>query len=344
MSAVTAPNTVKIPSYIAQVQRFEMDETPFPNTLDGAIIEYVQGSREDLVGTYWLCGTTAYNNFPKTRHAIVETNTGKIDYGLQMLLAALGQISDSILPSGHYQVSLCVSIHDRQTYTKRVVQAYNGTHSVVVNGVNYTFSIKCGCVEEGMGAIYRLQNLGLVGSQQNIIITDLGYGTTITQAYTRTKKGYESIPNSLLIVKSGVFELLKAISNHESIVSPKALGMRGDIEVIRTSIERFTSMHSVAGEKPTAMYYGNTLVDMTAAYKANIKAWFNTCLLKTAGATEQWQHTSVSYVVGGGSKLPGLSSVLTELNPITGKPRYVLAADSQVINSVGLCLAAGTIK
>jgi hypothetical protein len=334
------PINIKIPSYIQEVDGRTLEETPFPNTIDGAIVQYISGDRKDLQGTAWLCGTTAYNNFPNTRQAIVETSDGKVDYGLQLLLAALGQLGEKALPSGNYPTNLCVSVHDRQVYSKRIVGAYNGEHNVIVNDTPYTFIIKCGCVEEGMGAIYNLKSQGLVGTQQNIIVTDLGYGTTITQAYTRTTKGYETVPSSLLILKSGVYDLIKAIAHHESLVSAK--GSRGDIEVIRTSIERYTAMKA-SGQTPT-MYYGNTLIDIEPAYKASIKKWFNACLVKTAGAVEQWQHTSTNYIIGGGSKLPGLSSVLTEVNPLTGKPRYVLSAESQFINAIGLGKLAGTFK
>jgi len=336
------PISVKIPSYIQEVAVDDLKETPFPNSIDGAIVQYISGDRKDLCGTAWLCGTTAYINFPKTRQAIVETSLGKVDYGLQLLLAALGQLGEKALPSGNYPTHLCVSVHDRQVYSKRIVSAYNGEHNVIINDTPHTFIIKCGCVEEGMGAIYNLRAQGLLGTQQNIIVTDLGYGTTITQAYTRTTKGYETVPNSLLILKSGVYDLITSIAHHESLVSAKALGGRGDVEVIRTSIERYTALKA-AGQTPT-MYYGNTLIDLEPAYKASIKKWFNACLVKTAGAVEQWQHTSTNYIIGGGSKLPGLSTVLTEVNPITGKPRYVLSNDSQFINALGLGKIAGTFK
>ena len=332
--------SIKIPSYIQEVDGRALEETPFPNSIDGAIVQYISGDRKDLEGTAWLCGTTAYNNFPNTRQAIVETSNGKVDYGLQLLLAALGQAGEKALPSGNYPVNLCVSVHDRQVYSKRIVSAYNGVHNVVINDTPYTFTIKCGCVEEGMGAIYSLKVQGLVGTQQNIIVTDLGYGTTIAQAYTRTTKGYETVPSSLLILKSGVYNLIKAIAHHESLVSAK--GSSGDIEIIRTSIERYTFLKA-AGQSPT-MYYGNTLIDIEPAYKASIKRWFNTCLVKASGAIEPWQHTSTNYIIGGGSKLPGLQSVLTEVNPITGKPRYVISADSQFINAMGLGKLAGAFK
>jgi hypothetical protein len=257
-----------------------------------------------------------------------------------LLLAALGQLSEKVLPSGSYPTNLCVSVHDRRAYSKRIVGAYNGEHNVIVNGTPYTFTIKCGCVEEGMGAIYNLKAQGLLSTQQNIIITDLGYGTTITQAYTKTKNGYETVPSSLLVLKSGVYDLIKAIAHHESLVSAK--GSHGDIEIIRASIERYTYL-TIAGQKAT-MYYGNTLVDMEPAYKASIKRWFNTCLVKAAGAVEPWQHSSTNFIIGGGSKLPGLSSVLTEVNPLTGKPRYVLSNDSQFINAIGLGKLAGVFK
>jgi hypothetical protein len=335
---------IKIPSYLHQVSFLDLEETPFPNTLDGAIVQYISGSRSDLEGTAWLCGTTAYNNFPKTRQAIVETSSGKIDYGLQLLLAALGQLGEQCLPSGTYEVNLCVSVHDRNAYSKRIVAAYNGAHTTVVSGVPYVFNIKCGCVEEGMGAIQRLYGLGLIGTRQNIILTDLGYGTTITQAYTRTKKGYETIPGSLLIIKSGVYDLIKAISNHESITSSAALGMPADTEVIRASIERYTTQNLIPGQGKVAMFYGDTLVDLGPAYKASLKKWFNACLVKTAGAVEQWRDTSTNYIIGGGSKLPDLAPVLTAINPITGNPRYVIAADAQIMNAVGLCKIAGTFK
>lgn len=294
---------------------------------DGAVVQYLSGSRQDLAGKRFLLGTTAYINQPRSTASVADHRMGKVDYGLQLFLGCLAHMNIT----GPVDIKLAVSVHDKQALRNKIIEAYNGTHDVVLNGQRAQVTIKSGCAEEGNGAIYFLQSQGLVKTA-TILVADFGYVTTRAAAYQNGEKGFAIVPSSEKILEVGVKTLLTQMARHESLVS--LLKGRADVEIIRSSMER------VPKEAPSRRFYGNSLIDLIPAYRATMPGWIGTCLVKAYEALQDWELQAPLYAIGGGTNLPGVKEILTQVNPLTGRPKFIVPDNSQHINSEGLLLAA----
>ncbi|MGB3615864.1 MAG: hypothetical protein WBA10_18865, partial [Elainellaceae cyanobacterium] len=114
------------PSYCSYV----FGHVEAPSRDDGGLVEYVNGTRSDLIGKRFLTGYAAYQHDPKGRIEVVAERDGKVRYGLQLLLGAL-----ATLPyRAEYDLAIAASIHDKVTWQTPLTEALQGTHVVKLNG------------------------------------------------------------------------------------------------------------------------------------------------------------------------------------------------------------------
>lgn len=321
---------IKYPSYVIQVPSEDVVTGNYANLSNGAILTYVSGPRKDLVDTSWLLGNTAYINFPDTRRAVVESNDGKVLYGLQLFLGSLAMADFNSMDS--LQINLCVSVHNKSAFQNDIVNAYSGCHEIKVGDSKQSLwvNITTTCVEEGRGTIYYLMKKGIITPENPLAgLIDLGDGTTRASMYTIGAKSFTVIPESVKVTNTGVRNLLRRMANHISLTEP--LQGKVDQEIIRVSLEQSSK---------TGMYYGNTSVGLTEAYQACVKEWLDSSVRPAISALESWKAVAVIYTIGGGTQLPGVEKLLYTPNKLTGRPRFNITPEPQLSNAIGLASAA----
>jgi hypothetical protein len=321
---------VKYPSYVIQVPMEDVANGSYANLSNGAIITYVSGPRKDLVDTSWLLGNTAYTNFPDTRRAVVESNDGKVLYGLQLFLGSLAMAGFVGRETIH--IRLCVSVHNKIAFQKDIVEAYSGLHQIkqAESSQSIWVNISAACVEEGRGTIYYLIQKGIITSETPLAgLIDLGDGTTRASMYTIGDKSFTVIPESVKVTNTGVRNLLRRMANHSSLTEP--LQSKVDQEIIRVSLENSAK---------NGMYYGNTAVGLTEAYQACLKEWLDSSVRPAISALDSWKAVAVIYTIGGGTQLPGIEKLLYTPNKLTGRPRFNVTPEPQLSNAIGLSSAA----
>ncbi|MCY7276248.1 MAG: hypothetical protein LH702_21550, partial [Phormidesmis sp. CAN_BIN44] len=77
-------------------------------------VEYLTGDRPDLEGKQWIGGLNAYYQNPTGIYRVNESDTGKADLCLQLLLSAL-------TAQPHRQewaLHICASVHDGKVFGK----------------------------------------------------------------------------------------------------------------------------------------------------------------------------------------------------------------------------------
>lgn len=72
------------PSYFAPIYPHQIYDVI--EKCQGSLIEYVGGTRKDLISQQFLTGIPAYWRFPESCLKVGDDRRGKIKYGLQMLL------------------------------------------------------------------------------------------------------------------------------------------------------------------------------------------------------------------------------------------------------------------
>jgi hypothetical protein len=319
---------VRMPSYLYQMQ--ERDTIPVFGD-DGAVVVYREGHRKDLEGTRWLIGSTAYNNQPRSRVAVAENRAGKVEFGLQMFLGCIARLG----LTRYAKVKVAASVHDRDRWAKELVGAFNGIHRLILNGTEVTLEITAGCVEEGYGAVYYLQNSNKI-NHSKIGIVDFGYRTTLAKVYERAHGGFSAVRSSEFILDMGVRDLVVQMAQHDSLTS--VMQGRVDIETVRSSLELSTTSGL------SRMCYGLTRHDMTQAYRESVNSWASVCLAQARNALKDWEAQAQMYAIGGGTKLPGVAAKLSEVNPITGSPFFYAVDNAHIVNAEGLLIASGAIK
>lgn len=320
---------IKYPSYVIQVPSGDVVTGTYGNLSNGAIITYVNGPRKELVNTSWLLGNTAYINFPDTRRAVVESNDGKVLYGLQLFLGSLAIAGFASMDS--LQINLCVSVHNKSAFQQAIVEAYSGFHEIKVAESNKAIrvDISTTCVEEGRGTMYYLMLKGIITPDTPLAgLIDLGDGTTRASMYTVGTKSFTVIPESVKVTNTGVRNLLRRMANHISLTEP--LQGKVDQEIIRVSLEKSSK---------NGMYYGNTTLELTEAYQACVKEWVDSSVRPAISALDAWKAVAAIYTIGGGTQLPGVEKLLYTPNKLTGRARFNITPEPQLSNAIGMASA-----
>ncbi len=276
---------VRTPSYFLPIHG-ETYDIPVP--IDGGFVQYLEGTRSDLVNQTWITGKPAYTRDPLACLRIVDDERGKIRYGLQMLLGGLATLSHH--PA--WRLLLVASIQDAKVFGAELRQALTGTHTVKFNGNHpCTIEIQVSAVmEEGSGAI--LSNRAQIDADGQNILIDFGSGTTILSLFGAKGKLIDR-----RVHPAGVERLIDAIATNEE--TRKRLAQEGDRAVIRSGIED----HSFD--------YGRIGWSYRAIYEQELRPWVQSVLAPALKIASPWIPTaSTRLAIGGGSQLPGIAQLL----------------------------------
>lgn len=298
---------IRILSYLALLN----NDNTYEVSGEGSLCEYIAGDRTDLIGLRWLSGFPACQEFPQGYLQIVNDTRGKINYGLHLLLGAIGT-----LPSrSHWQLFIQSSIQDAQVFGDDLKKAIEGRHIVKFNNrPASTVELKLSTpVEEGVGAIAHAYCSNLATPNSQVILLDVGHGTLIVSAFA---PGGKLIRDSRKVIFGGADNLISAISKNKEM--RRKLHQEGEESIIRAAIERGDFL------------YGETGWSFKEIYSLELKPWAQAVLIPGLKAVSPWRPTSkVILGIGGGVNLPGISQLLTQRG-ITPIP------DSQFANVRGL--------
>ena len=117
---------IRIPSLIAPLHS-DIYEVPLVNT--GSLITYRSGTRTDLINQRWFAGSSAYTYSPNGHQKVVDDRKGKIKFGLQLLLGAIGTSPQR----SSWKLGLMLSIQDAQAFGKELTEAVAGHHDISIN-------------------------------------------------------------------------------------------------------------------------------------------------------------------------------------------------------------------
>jgi hypothetical protein len=298
----TREGQILIPSYFKQI--IETDRNDYESLGNGALIEYLQGDRSELVGSRWLIGETAEIYCKQSFGRIVDDFKNKITYGLQMLLGAI-----ALTPrQQNYNLLVVASLHDSQAFSSDLKKALQGQHTVKFDGKDIVnICVNCQVTEEGVGALL----ISRAPGQQKVALIDLGHGTTITSIF----EGNKLLQNSRKIDTVGVHHLCEAISNN--LQTRRHLGKPANPHLIREGLTKNFS-------------YGTTSWEFSSIYGDELKDWLASCLVPA------WKHLQsraddldAVYLVGGGAMLPNVSA-------IAARQGIATIQNSQIVNVQGL--------
>ena len=255
-------------------------------------VEYHQGDRSDLVGKQWVAGISAYYHGLRGIYRVTDTNQGKADLGLQILLSGL-----SMLPyRAEWNLCLVASIHDGQALGKGLKASLEGTHIVLMSNKQSTVQISVAAVlEEGSGAVIHYHR---ECDTTNALLYDLGNGTLIVSGFAGLK-----MTDRRYSQNGGVESLIESVATNEQIRCK--LLKEGDRHLIRAGIENRT------------FTYGTQYPDWTfkEAYKAELPNWIERVLKPMVRPTEERMASATALIaIGGGACLPGIEALLAKRN------------------------------
>ena len=188
-------------------------------------VEYLSGDRSDLAGKQWIGGLNAYFQSPSGVYRVTDSNDGKSELCLQLLLSAL----TSLPYRKEWTLNLCASVHDGKVFGKAIRAALEGVHHVRLLGKDSTITVTIGKVlEEGSGVAYALRN---EFDFTNALLFDLGNGTSIVSAFNGLQMTYRDYAPD-----AGVEKLIDAIATSDSV--RQYLKRPGDRHLIRAGIEK----------------------------------------------------------------------------------------------------------
>jgi Actin like proteins N terminal domain len=279
---------LRIPAYYHLLSGNIYDVLDLP---DGALVEYLDGSRDDLEGSKWLTGSAAWHKAPISIQRVVDDRQGKTSFGLQLLLGAIAVMD--YRPT--WNITLIASIQDPATFSDTLVRSLEGTHQVKFQDDRSSrVVIKVEKVlEEGVGALIEATALGVldVKGKQNIVL-DLGHGTTIASVFAPGGKLL-----SRYVHPNGVESLTSALATH--IETRKVLSRQGDTELFRQGLENGT------------FFYGSTGWNFAGIYQQELVSWARENLATTLKSVDDWRDSAASILaVGGGAQLPGIADLL----------------------------------
>ena len=306
----TQDGQILIPSYFKQI--IETDGNDYESLGNGAVIEYLQGERIDLVGSKWLIGDTAEIYCKQSFGRIVDDFKNKITYGLQMLLGAIALASRQ----QNYNLFVVASLHDSQAFAPDLKKALQGNHTVKFDGKDIVnICVNCQVTEEGVGALL----ISRAPGQQKIALIDIGHGTTISSVF----EGNKLLQNSRKIDTVGVHHLCEVIANN--LLTRRHLGKPANLHLIREGMSRNFN-------------YGTTSWDFSNIYGSELKGWLASCLVPA------WKHLQsradeldAIYLVGGGASLPFVSAIASRQGVAT-------IQNSQLANVEGLLKLATLVQ
>ncbi|MBD1889336.1 hypothetical protein [Coleofasciculus sp. FACHB-SPT9] len=301
---------VRIPSY---VQPLHGEIYDVPESAEGSLIEYLSGDRTDLIGQRWLAGQSAYQVNPLGYSRTVDDRAGKIKYGLQLFLGALGTMSQR----ARWNLSVVASLQDSQAFGSQLQKTLEGQHSIRINhkGVSHIDLSVSAVVEEGSGAMVNALSLNLIQPKTQNIFIDLGNGTIISSVFGAGGK----LVNRKVAL-GGVDALIEAIA--KNLDTRRQLIKEGDRHLIRTGIENGT------------FQYGTTGWNFRQIYSTELKPWVSQNLAIAFKAIDPWREQSEAIVaIGGGSQLPAITQLLAARNIIT-------SPDGSWLNARGLARLA----
>jgi Actin like proteins N terminal domain len=304
----TTQGQILIPSYFKSVS--DSDKNDYESLGNGALVEYLQGDRTDLVNSKWLIGETAEVYFKQGFGRIVDDWRNKITYGLQMLLGAIALIPRQ----KNYNLLIVGSLHDSQAFSSDLKKALQGNHTVKFDGKDIVnICVNCQVVEEGVGALL----ISRAPGQQKVALIDLGHGTTITSVF----QGNKLLQTSRKIDTVGVHHLCEAIANN--LQTRRRLGKAANSHLIREGMGKNFS-------------YGSTAWEFSSIYGDELKDWLASCLVPA------WKHLQsraddldAVYLVGGGAMLPNVSA-------IAARQGIATIPNSQTANVQGLLKLAAS--
>ncbi|MEC4896335.1 MAG: ParM/StbA family protein [Oscillatoria sp. PMC 1051.18] len=303
---------ILIPSYFTPIQQSQLYDLPGGR---GSLVEYLGGTRTDLVSQQFLTGEPAYLRFPESCLKVSDDRRGKIKFGLQMLLGALG--SKRWQPD--YELNLVLSIQDAKALGSDLKNALAGEHTVRFNRHQYPTTVKIKVlrvVEEGAGAIAELIRSGQALPSQKVILLDIGHGTVITSVFAPRGKLLER-----KVTTSGVYQLIEAIA--KNLETRKQLAKEGDRELISEAIENGNFI------------YGSTGWNFSQVYHQELKPWVSSSLATAIKSVEAWRDASniACFAIGGGSALPLIS-------PLLAQRGFALLPSANWLNARGLASLA----
>ena len=270
-------------------------------------VEYLSGDRPDLTGKQWIGGLNAYFQSPSGVYRVTDSNDGKSELCLQLLLSAL----TSLPYRKEWALNLCASVHDGKVFGKAIRAALEGVHTVRLLGKDSTITVTLSKVlEEGSGVAYALRN---EFDFTNALLFDLGNGTSIVSAFNGLQMTYRDYAPD-----AGVEKLIDAIATSDSV--RQHLKRPGDRHLIRAGIEK------------TDFSYGTQNPDWNfkQAYIESLPRWFEQGLKPFVKAASTRVPAATSIIaVGGGSLLPGMAGLLA-------KKSIAVPTDARWLNAKGL--------
>jgi hypothetical protein len=280
----------RIPSLIQPVHGEIYD---IPQAKNGAYITYHSGTRKDLEKTSWFVGESAYFYSPISCQKIVDDRVGKVKFGLQILLGALGTLP--MRPSWH--ISLVLSIQDAKAFGKELAESVAGHHVIGINGSSAVTHVDADVLavrEEGEGAILTAASTATISPKDQSILIDLGHGTSISSVFA---PGGKLIKRT--VTPGGVSALVDAIA--QNLETRRQLAKEGDRHLIRLAIE------------DGSFQYGHSDWNFRNVYNNELKPWVVANLANALKAVDDYKESSASIVaIGGGSMLPAISQLLSK--------------------------------
>ncbi|WP_143467736.1 ParM/StbA family protein [Leptolyngbya ohadii] len=296
LKAVVDLAEIRHSSYILPVQKTRILD--IPATSEGGLVEYLGGTRTDLIGQMWMTGSLAYSYSPTTVLRVVDSPKGKPEFGLQLFLGAMSTLQ--YRPQWH--LSMVASTQDAQTFGESLQSALEGEHIVqfAEHGKPCTISISVQKVlEEGAGAIVNARQL--IDPDAQTVLIDLGQGTTIVSQFIARGKLLQR-----RVIPEGVERLIDSIAS--SLETRQRLGQEGDRQIIRAGIEN------------GSFEYGKTGWNFRSIYVSELKIWVSSVLSPALKIAAPWLPTASAFLaIGGGSQLPLIAELL-EIKKITPVP------------------------
>jgi hypothetical protein len=314
---VTPNARIACPSYVLPIDPNDVYE--LPPRRDGAMIEYLDGAAINLCHRAFLVGSHAIKRAPNDVYQVVGNKSGKIDFGLQMLLGAIAASN----PQNDLSVALIASIQDAKAVGDRLKRALAGEHKIRINGGQIvTVNIKpLGIVEEGLGAAYewRRQRSEISVHDSSIASVDFGTGTTIVSVWDGG-----SLTNRR-VIPGGTNKLIEAIANNLDFRKHLS-GHPAKRHLIRTGIERCD------------FKYGATGFDFKSIYQLEGRKWLKQTIAEIENAlAARREEIEEIIAIGGGSLMPGLEKQIREkgYQPIEN-PVFANAIGLQALASLKL--------
>lgn len=306
VKAIATEKPVRYPSWVAEISPDDVNGL----AADSALITYLSGTRQDLIGKTWLTGTSARDYAPTNVLRVLdsERNQGKIDLGLQLLLATA---PNGLIPN------LVTSLPDAQIKSEAMKSALQGNHYFTRNGLKYSLSIaSVQCLEEGEGAISYATQRGVIRPECFNALLDLGCGTAILSVFA---PGGSLIQKSRLVMgELGVAALAKALAGDKAIRSHLGGHAREDL--------------ILAGIENNSCEYGTTGINFREQYEQHRRSWLKAVLAPAIKHLSPWKdQISRVLICGGGARIA--AGIITNST-------IVCCPDAQLANLLGMKLKA----